>query len=203
MTILYGLLVDLLPIRQSVFEERMHTFWNNESRLWATMGDGEPTSRASIKRIIEGRAQGRERGWTGMNWMMQARDGKIIGNIGFNWVNEYNRWANLGAWIGEADYWSGGHGTDGLLLVMDFAFRWLDLRRLFLGTMGINDRAQRSVENCGFRLEVRCREAAWFQGRRVDELMYGLMVEEWAGREALVERLNLRARAEQRYGKVE
>lgn len=203
MTILRGLLVDLEPLNAEFREQKMYEYWNNESRLWATMGDNEPTSRAQLKRMNEERGGARERGYTGVHFMMRARDGNIIGSIGLNWVDYWNRHAWLGAWIGEEDYWGGGHGTDALLLVVDYAFRWMDMRRLVLGTMAINERAQRNVEKVGFKLEGRQRRAATVLGDEVDGLTYGMLREEWQGREALVDALGLRARAEKRYGSLD
>lgn len=197
---LNGLLVDLVPFTREWVEEKMHTFWNNESRLWATMGDQAPTTRAQIRRIVEERRGGRERGYPGVHFMLRARDGQIIGNIGLNWIERYNRVAYLGAWIGDEAYWGGGHGTDALLLLVEYAFDWLDLRRLALGTMATNIRAQRNVEKCGFQREAFERQAALVNGEWIDTVNYGMLRDEWRGREVLVEELGLRERAAQRYG---
>ena len=200
---LTGLLVDLEPFTREFLDEKMGEFWNNESRQWATMGDAGPITRAELKRINEHRAGARERGYTGVRFMLRAKDGNIIGDIGINWISNVNRTASLGSWIGDPTYWSGGHGTDGLLLLVEYAFDWLDMRRLTLSTMDINIRAQRNVERCGFVLEARRREESFFDGQPVDELSYGMLREEWRGREALVSELGLRERAAQRYGAAE
>ena len=203
MTTLHGLLVDLVPMTRVFGDEKMYEYWNNESRLWATMGDRAPTSKAQIKRIVEERSAGREQGYTGVHFMMKARDGNVIGSIGLGWVNEWHRFAWVGAWIGDPGYWGGGHGTDALLLVCQYAFDWLDLRRLILVTMGLNERAQKNVEHVGFRLEGRQREATLVDGRLVDGLTYGMLRDEWQGREALVELLEMRQKAEKRYGPLD
>jgi RimJ/RimL family protein N-acetyltransferase len=202
MTTLYGLLVDLVPFRGE-YVDKMYEFWNNDSRRWATMGDSGPISRAQIKHIAEERSGAHERGYTGVHFMMQSKTGDLIGNIGLNWVDQWNRYANLGAWIGDANYWGGGYGADGLILLCDYAFDWLDLRRLFLETMGLNERAQRVAEKCGFTLEARRRSATVVDGKPVDELIYGMLRDEWPGSDVLIERLGLREKAEKRYGKAE
>jgi RimJ/RimL family protein N-acetyltransferase len=202
MTTLHGLLVDLVPFT-SEFDDKMYDYWNNDSRLWATMGENQPITRATLKRIQEHRAEGRERGYTGVHFMMRARDGNIIGGMGLNWIDYWHRQAEIGAWIGEEEYWGGGHGTDGLLLLADYTFKWHDVRRLTLGTMGINERAQRNVEKVGFILEARKRLMTLVNGMWVDALEYGMMREEWRGREVLVEELGLREKAEKRYGKAD
>ncbi|RPI91572.1 MAG: N-acetyltransferase [Chloroflexi bacterium] len=202
MTTLRGLLVDLVPFTGEYNDEKLPVFWNNLSRQWATMGDNDPVSRATLQRMQERRAEGRERGYTGAHFMMRARDGNPIGTIGLNWVDYWHRFAELGAWIGDEAYWGGGHGTDALLLIADYAFRWHDVRRLTLGTMSINERAQGNVEKVGFRLEKRARKLTMFDGCWVDGLEYGMLFEEWRGRDALVEELGLRAKAAQHYGEM-
>jgi len=201
MTILHGLLVDLVPFTKG-FQDKMVQYWNNESRLWAMMGENEPISKAHIGRIMEERRGAAERGYTGVHFMLRAKDGQIIGSIGLNWVNYWHRFAWVGAWIGEAEYQGGGIGSDALLLLTDYAFRWLDLRRLVLETMGLNERAQRNVEKCGFQLERRARFATYVNGEWVDVLGYGLLREEWPGRDTLVEQLGLRQKAAERYGQA-
>lgn len=197
---LRGLLVDLEPQSREFQLEKNHEYTNNPSAQWARVGDNTLSSRAQIERRIEGWRGGRERGYLGVHFQMRARDGNLIGSIGLNWVDAWHRIGVLGAWIGEANYWGGGHGTDALLLVCEYAFDWLDLRRLTLGTMAPNERAQRNVEKCGFVLEARERKATFCAGEWVDLLEYGMMRDEWRGRAALVAELGLVERARQRYG---
>ncbi|HEX3051079.1 MAG TPA: GNAT family protein, partial [Aggregatilineaceae bacterium] len=123
---------------------------------------------------------------------IQTKDGKPIGNLGMNWMSPANRIANIGAMIGEPDYWGGGYGTDALTLYIDYVFDWLDLRRIFLDTMSINVRVMRQMEKVGFKLEARRREAMYGDGVWYDELIYGLLRDEWPGRAAVIERLGLR-----------
>ena len=199
MTILRGLLVDLEPLGEA-YTEKMYAYWNNFTKSWATMGDDGPVSMATIKRVVEHRNEGAERGYTGVHFMMRARDGEIIGSVGLNWVDYWNRHASIGAWIGEEDYLSGGHGTEAVILLCDYAFRWLDMRRLVLMTMDINERARGASERTGFTLEQRMRKSTLFQGEWVDVVVYGMNRDEWKGRDVLAQEFNLEARARKRYG---
>ncbi len=198
---LQGLLVDLIPLPPAHSVEKLHEWWNNESRDWAHMGGAEPVSRAQTARSIADHGDQRQTR-TRIDFAMQAKDGNLIGSMSLKHFNDASRWAWVGAWIGEKDYWGGGHGTDALLLIVEYAFDWLDLRRLVLKTMNINARARRNVEKVGFKLEWRAREAVHFQGQIADAVMYGLLRDEWVGREALVAELDLRNRAAARYGEA-
>jgi RimJ/RimL family protein N-acetyltransferase len=181
-----------VPLTPS-FEQKMAEFYNNPSRIWATVGENRPLPRAAIKRMIAAQQAGPEPGYAESHFMMCGKDGAIIGSMGL-WAVEHHRFAWLSSWIGESAYWGGGYGTDALTLLVDYAFRWLDLRRLVIATMAINVRARRNVEKCGFVLEAIQREATVFEGARVDEARYALPRGAWPGRDAVIERLGLRAR---------
>lgn len=191
---LEGLLVDLVPFGKK-YEELEHKWRNGEAWFWATEGDRWFVTQANLERHRQERAEWRESHGTHNMWFgIQAKDGKPLGDISMNWVLPHQRITMLGASIGEQEFWGGGYGTDALLLIVDHAFNWLDLRKVWLGTMGLNVRVQRQMEKVGFTLEVRRREACFVDGRWTDELLYGLLREEWPGREAMIEKLGLKAR---------
>ncbi|HEX3051568.1 MAG TPA: GNAT family protein [Aggregatilineaceae bacterium] len=185
-----GLLVDLVPYG-SRFWENDSRWWNNDSRFWGSMGNRFILSKAQIERVHqEWRDSPPE---TGVPFGIQTKDGKPIGYIGINWISQHDRAANLGAVINEPDYWGGGYGTDALLLLLDYAFYTLDMRRVWLGTMSLNARVMRQMEKVGFMLEARRREATVADGVWYDELIYGMMAEEWPGRETMIVKLGLSA----------
>ncbi len=193
---LEGLLVDLVPYSES-FLEQAPRWINSEAAFWADAGDRPVRSKAAFRRNMdEWREREAENPPLGKWFGIQTKAGKPIGDIMLGNMMPTHRVAMLGAMIGEPDYWGGGYGTDALLLIVDYAFDWWDLRRLWLGTMSINARVIRQMEKVGFKLEAR-RRGLWFAaGVWCDALVYGLMREEWPGRPAMVEKLGLRARNE-------
>ena len=191
---LEGLLVDLVPYGDE-FKKMEHRWNNSEAVFWASVGERAVMSRASIERRQQERAERAESGPRHSVWFgIRTKDGKPLGDIALNWVVPHHRLSMLGAMIGEPDYWGGGYGTDALLLLIDYAFDWLDMRRVWLDTMSLNGRVLRQMEKVGFTLEVRRRRASIADGQWVDGVVFGLLREEWPGREAMVERLGLRAR---------
>ncbi|MCC6800018.1 MAG: GNAT family N-acetyltransferase [Anaerolineae bacterium] len=190
-----GLLVDLVPYGKRFFAlER--TWRNNDSAFWSSGGDRHIVSRASIQRMADRWAEEAEQMGPsrGIMFGVQAKDGTPLGFITINWLLPHSRLAMLGARIGDPAYWGGGYGTDALLLIIDYAFGWLDMRKLWLGTTSVNVRVMRQMEKTGFALEARERCAALMDGVWHDGLLYGLLREEWPGRDAMVERLGLRAK---------
>lgn len=187
--ILEGLLVDLVPLGDR-FKVLEHRWENNESAFWSDVGDRQFLSRQVIQRRQEERAA-RPGPGMGVGFGIQTKDGTPIGIFFVGDIKPHLRLAMLGAQIGEPDYWGGGYGTDALLLIVDYAFDWLDLHRLWLVTMSLNARVLRQMAKVGFTLEARQRQATLAENAWHDLIFFGLLREEWPGRAALVERLGL------------
>jgi RimJ/RimL family protein N-acetyltransferase len=191
---LEGLLVDLVPYGEA-FEEKHAGWMNRESMFWASMGGRWFATQAGVERH---RQEHREREQQGprlrVDFGIQAKDGTPLGSFAVNWLVPHDRLAMLGAMIHEPDYWGGGYGTDALLLVVDYAFDWLDIRKIWLMTMSLNARVLRQMEKVGFREEGRARQGAYADGAWYDAVYFGLLRDEWPGRHAMIDKLGLQAR---------
>lgn len=194
--ILEGLLVDLVPYGNRVKE--LDRLWHNsEASFWGSGGDWHFTtktqSNAGWEEWTENRQNGKE---SGVAFAIQTKDGVPIGYMGINWIAHFHRLAQLGAQIGPPEYWGGGYGTDALLLLLDYTFDWLDVRKAWLTTTSINARVIRQMEKIGFTFEGRQREGSLANGKWIDWLFYGMFQSDWPGRAAMVEKLGLKARKE-------
>jgi RimJ/RimL family protein N-acetyltransferase len=81
--------------------------------------------------------------------------------------------------LGERDAWGRGYGTEATRLMIGLAFESIGLHRVSLSVFSFNERAIRSYEKAGFRLEGRAREAIVRDGQRLDELTMGILEPEW------------------------
>jgi len=193
---LEGLLVDLVPYGKA-FTDLEHRWRNHEASFYGSGGDRYFVTQAMVRRMMQEWAEERERGEDpGVAFGIRTKDGKPIGYMGINWLVPYYRLAMLGAKIGEPEYWGGGYGTDALLLLLEYAFDWLDIRKAWLMTTTMNHRVMRQMEKVGFTLEAQQRMSALADGVWYDWLAYGLLREEWPGRAAVIERIGLHAREE-------
>lgn len=197
---LEGHLLDLVPY-DARFVELEHKWENSEAGYWGDMGDRPILSREALRRgREEWLARPGPRDFVALG--MQTKPGapepeKPLGGFYIGSITPHLRLAMLGAIIGEPDYWGGGYGTDALLLGVDYAFTWLDLRRVWLMTMSLNQRVLRQMAKVGFREEVRQREATLADGTLYDVVMFGMLRAEWPGYEAQAARLGLAERAAQ------
>lgn len=192
---LEGLLVDLVPYSKK-FRDLEHIWRNNDSSFWSSGGERYFMSRAAIERQAAEWAEDAEQLGPARFIMfgVQTKDGTPIGFFAINWLVLHSRLAMLGARIGDPNYWGGGYGTDALLLLIEYAFDWLDIRKVWLGTTRANARVMRQMEKVGFALEGVSRRESLQDGVWHDGLLYGMLREEWSGREAVIERIGLRAK---------
>lgn len=193
---LQGVLLDLVPYGQ-VFEAKSVEWMNGPMREWWGM-DGLMTEAGHQRWLQRHREQPDAERARFIRFGLRAKDGVPIGNFGLMHISAHSRHAEVGAGIGEPDYWGGGFGSDAMLLICEYAFKWLDLHRLWLLTSGRNLRAQRQVEKCGWTLEGRRRDLEYLDGQYSDFVFYGLLQSEWPGYTVMVERLGLREKARAR-----
>ena len=110
---------------------------------------------------------------------IETLDGKLIGNVALESINWKDRCAELGIVIGEKDQWDKGYGTEAVCTLLGFAFREMNLHRVFLRVFDDNTRAIHCYEKCGFQHEGRLREAEFSSGRYRDELLMGILRSEF------------------------
>lgn len=189
-----GILVDLVPYGKA-FLEQEHRWSNNESAFWGTAGERLIVSKAVIGRWQAERQYDTARADGAPIWFgIRSKSGVPLGDIELGYLSPHYRMSMIGVGIGEPEYWGGGYGTDALLLIVEYAFNWLDHHRLWLHTLGTNVRMQRAALKVGFQEEARRRRLWLADGQWIDDVVFGLLREDWPGRDALVERLGLRAR---------
>lgn len=104
---------------------------------------------------------------------------KAVGNVSFMNIDQRNRSAEIGVFIGEKSCWNHGYGTDTMHLMIKHGFESLNLHRIFLRVFETNPRAIRSYEKAGFVHEGRFRQAEFRNGKYIDVLFMSVLRPEW------------------------
>jgi RimJ/RimL family protein N-acetyltransferase len=105
-------------------------------------------------------------------------DGVLIGACGLgDWDDALS--LRLFIAIGEKSYWGKGYGRDAVHTLLDYAFRHRNAHKVWLEVLADNERAIRAYKSCGFVEEGRIRDNAWRDGEYVDELIMGILRDEW------------------------
>jgi ribosomal-protein-alanine N-acetyltransferase len=113
-------------------------------------------------------------------WMI-ARGPEVIGTVAApnpSWSMGY---IEIGYMLGE-EYQGRGLGTRAVALFVEKLFRETTLHRVYATVSVENVPSCRLLERLGFRREGVMREHYLIQGRRVDEVLYGLLRHEWEAR---------------------
>ena len=106
-------------------------------------------------------------------------DERLIGFVQLDHVQWTHGVADVLIGIGRPDDRRHGYGSDALRLVLHYAFRELNLRRLNAHVADYNEDAVRFFQRAGFQVEVRRRQAVNRDVRRWDSLILGLLGKDW------------------------
>ena len=104
-----------------------------------------------------------------------------VGACGLHGIQEIDRHATAGIFIGERSLHGKGLGTEAMRLLLGYAFGTLNLRRVVLGVFEYNARAVESYRKLGFKEEGRLRAHRYRDGAYHDEIVMGILREELVG----------------------
>lgn len=103
---------------------------------------------------------------------------ELIGTTNLFNINYKNKNADLGIWLSKK-YWGKGLAEEALNLILNFGFKQLKLKRIQARVLHKNIRAQKLLENSGFKYEGRLRKKTFFKNKWYDDLIYGILKEEY------------------------
>ncbi|MEV7122966.1 GNAT family N-acetyltransferase [Kitasatospora griseola] len=110
---------------------------------------------------------------------VERAGGELAGAAVLWGVNTHHRSAHLGMSLRPAVR-GRGLGTDVVRVLCRYGFEVRGLHRLQVDTLADNTAMIGAAERAGFRVEGTMRGAAWVSGRFVDEVVLGLLAEDWA-----------------------
>jgi RimJ/RimL family protein N-acetyltransferase len=106
-------------------------------------------------------------------------DRKFIGGCSINDVDWKNSVVTVGIFIGDKRYWGNGYGNDTMTTLVSFIFSQMNINKIRLTCYSFNDRAIKSYEKCGFRVEGILRQEMFKDGQYHDKIAMGILREEF------------------------
>ncbi|HZU85907.1 MAG TPA: GNAT family protein, partial [Anaerolineaceae bacterium] len=105
--------------------------------------------------------------------------GNLIGETGL--LRMFPAWRNtdLSIILGDKSTWSKGYGTEAMVLMLDYAFGYLNFHRVAIGVVGSNTRALRFYEKIGFQREGIQREGYYYNHTYQDFIMMAILEDEF------------------------
>jgi RimJ/RimL family protein N-acetyltransferase len=131
-----------------------------------------PLTRAAYRQRLERAESG------GAVSFMICADGRAVGRINLFGEDPLARTAEVGMAL-EPDARGKGYGTAALQQFVEFAFERRNLRRLHLIAIASNGAALACYRKVGFVEEGRRREHCWVRGHYEDEVLMGLLRDDW------------------------
>lgn len=96
---------------------------------------------------------------------------KVAGSMGLHRINWKDGTATTGAFIGEEEFRGKGYGTEAKMLLLNYAFNTLNLRKICSSVKSFNGRSKRYNEKCGYKVEGVRKEQFYHDGCYCDEIM--------------------------------
>ena len=114
-------------------------------------------------------------------FIIRKEDDELIGTVGLHEVDNINRCATLGIFIGDKSGRNKGFGTEAIRLILEYGFRYLNLNNIKLDLMEFNERALACYKKCGFREYGRRRKCKFINGKYYDSIAMDILAEEFEG----------------------
>jgi RimJ/RimL family protein N-acetyltransferase len=105
----------------------------------------------------------------------EVKSDKPIGVTSLINLDYGNRNAECIIDIGDKNYWSKGFGQEAFRLLLDFAFRELNLHKVYLRVFSFNERAVRLYQKLGFDEEGQLKEQFYRDGAWHHVIFMGLL----------------------------
>ncbi|WP_157248602.1 GNAT family N-acetyltransferase [Nonomuraea typhae] len=110
--------------------------------------------------------------------VVELEGGTLIGAATLWGIDTHHRSAHVGLGLLPAARGK-GYGTDVVAVLCHYGFVVRSLHRLQIETLADNHAMLRSAERNGFVREGVLRSSAWVMGEFLDEVLLGLLVQDW------------------------
>jgi RimJ/RimL family protein N-acetyltransferase len=112
--------------------------------------------------------------------IVELASGELAGQVALWGIDEHNRMAHIGIELRPA-FRGRGLGRDAVRVVCRYGFALRGLHRLQMETLADNHAMIAVAEKLGFTREGATRGSSWMNGRFMDDVIFGLLAEEFSG----------------------
>ena len=105
---------------------------------------------------------------------------KLIGTTSLYNINNHHGLINISIMIGNKNYWGTSATMETKILVINYAFSKLKVRKVLAGTYAVNMSMNFTLKKLGFEIEGKLIQNRLLKnGKYCDELKWGLLKNEW------------------------
>lgn len=111
--------------------------------------------------------------------IVTLNNNEMIGTVSLERIDNIDKRATLGIFIGNKEYWNDGYGTEAIRLILDYGFNYMNLHSIKLNLMSFNERALKCYKKCGFKEIGRLRESRFVNGKYYDSICMDILSSEF------------------------
>ncbi|HHX02219.1 MAG TPA: GNAT family N-acetyltransferase [Firmicutes bacterium] len=143
---LHGSRIKLRPIEKADYQRIIS--WSQNAEIKHFSDSSYPTNIEECEAWVASARSNRYQIRFGI-----ALGNRIIGDIELDQITWRSGDAELRIRIGERDLWDRGYGTDAVITLLDYAFKIMNLQRIYLKVYADNLRAIKCYRKAGFKME--------------------------------------------------
>ena len=151
--------------------------WFNDLEVTLPLGDEAyipfslPKTEESVRKIIDQQEH--------VFSIVDLETDTCIGRTILFSIDQLNRKAMFGIFIGEKSFWGKGYGQEATRLTLDYGFSLLNLNNITLGVLAFNQRAIRAYEKVGFKQVGQRRQVRIIDNQKYDVILMDILAEEF------------------------
>lgn len=108
-----------------------------------------------------------------------TKEGLLIGGIGLHNIDYLNGRTEIGIIIGDKNYWSRGFGFDAEMMILNYAFNELNLRKITHSAYCLNIKSVKLARKCGGVKEGILRKHTFKDGGYLDMVIFAIFKNRW------------------------
>ena len=170
---LKGLRISLRPVLRS--DTALFLVWLNDQEVTQYLRTFMPMSEAGEEEWVNNL---HKRQPNHLVFTLVA-DKKPIGVMGLHRISFKDGTAATGAYIGDKEYWGKGYGSEAKMLLLNYAFNELNLRKITSDVIAFNERSYNYSIKCGYKEEARLKDQIFTKGKYWDEVILSVFKKDW------------------------
>lgn len=99
--------------------------------------------------------------------------------MGLHKIDYVNGIAETGAMLGAKDQWNQGYGAEAKMLILEYAFLTLNLRKILSTTIAKNKGSIKHNQNCGYKIDGVRKKHFYRNGKYHDEVLLSVFKKDW------------------------
>jgi RimJ/RimL family protein N-acetyltransferase len=163
--VIVGARVTLRPVEEADYPVIQR--WQNDPDVSWRMDYERPFS---LEDVADAERRALEQGHP---FVVEA-EGRPIGRVELSGFRRRDRMCSLSMFIGDTAARGKGYGPEAAATLAGYGFDRMDLVRIELRTLAVNDAAIRAYESCGFVRDAVLPERSFKDGRFVDHVIMSL-----------------------------